>query len=369
MMERNEWPAARIVHILGGCRVVNNPGPDVELYPETLTGSRLRFQIPAYGAIYSKLAEINLSVVGTDFFSHIREVDGRIPPNWRPFHFRTTTVWPCAEVSQKWSNIGHAAYTRKLGRLWDLASRVSHQIRVCSWRLRQISEAYHEQLVARELHKDFRDGQRFEDGYTWLAYLSIQSFLVDACVLRDCLAEFTAEYYFSSSGKKPQVTSISGLLKHYLRGVDSSDPIGVLLREETADGGWLKELGCYRDLVVHSAPLAQAEQRLFAVTTSIQCANLGRVPTIRCPLPDQPDHIAARRSRGDLYQDFSRQFAAFTKAALGDIPSKDGLAYTHEVLGKLVDLALLLSDKAPVPPEMPIFDESNLRGPVRIEHE
>src|SRR5438105_3706009 len=87
-----------------------------------------------------------------------------------------------------WRQIAHAAFKAKRGRLWDSASRIAHQLRVCGWRLRQVSEAYRDQLWARSDGK-FAAGQHFQDQFTWLVYLAIQSFLLDACILRDYIAE------------------------------------------------------------------------------------------------------------------------------------------------------------------------------------
>ena len=108
--------------------------------------------------------------------------------------------------------------------LWDTASRIGHQLRVCDWRLREISEAYSTQLLARLKRKDFKIGTRFEDGFTWLTYLSLQSFLVDACILRDYLSEFAAEYIYKPMidlGNQ-RITAMGALKKKVLNKI--SDP-------------------------------------------------------------------------------------------------------------------------------------------------
>jgi hypothetical protein len=146
----------------------NNPGPTVDLLPIATNRKHARLGLSQYGAIYSSLQSLGLLVVGVDFYSHVLEAKGKVPPNWRPYHGSATTAWPWDETDMKWSHISHNAYKRKNGRLWDLASRISHQMRVCSWRLRQISEAYREQLFAKYDGSEFRKGQRFEDGFTWV---------------------------------------------------------------------------------------------------------------------------------------------------------------------------------------------------------
>ena len=70
-------------------------------------------------------------------------------------------------------------------------------------------------------------GKRFEDGFTKLAYIAIQSHLVDACILRDYLAEFLAGFVWppAPGGASPQTTALSGLLKRVLPGVARPDPL------------------------------------------------------------------------------------------------------------------------------------------------
>ena len=150
--------------------------------------------------------------------------------------------------------------------LWDTASRIGHQLRVCDWRLREISEAYSNQLLARLKQKDFKIGTRFEDGFTWLTYLSLQSFLVDACILRDYLSEFAAEYIYKPliDLKNQRITAMAALKKKVLNKISDPDTLTKELEMAAGENGWLTLLGNYRDLVVHSAPLAQAKVKLFS---------------------------------------------------------------------------------------------------------
>ena len=276
-------------------------------------------------------------------------------------------MWPCEEEVDTWSEIGHAAFTRNNGRLWDIASRVSHQLRVCSWRLRQISEAYSNQLNARAKSK-FQVGQRFQDAFTWLAYLAIQSFLVDACVLRDYLTEYYSLFLCPDQDLVggSSITSMGKLKKKVLNNTKSEDPITKTLQASTDDGGWLYEVGAYRDLVVHSAPLAQAQGHLFAVADEVKLGSNGALPAIRLPIPAHPQVIAKSRANGEYFEDFSKQFEIFMLAMKGDTPSADGLVYAHTVLGHLATLARQMSQKSPVPPEIPHFDESSIIGPITI---
>ncbi len=364
------WPASRIVHLAGGCRAINinNPGPTVDLLPLATNRKQVRLTIPHYGALFNSLQALGLFVVGVDFYSHALEAKGKMPPNWRPYDASNTTVWLWDETDMKWSHIGHAAHKRKNGRLWDLASRISHQTRVCSWRLRQISEAYREQLFATSSETDFQQGRRFEDGFTWLGYLSIQAFLVDACILRDYFAEFSARFVYAPYSKEGlNVTSMAGLKKHILSKTVATDAATQSLKEATGEDGWLKQLGEYRDLVVHSAPLAKAERKLWAIHEITELGDSGGfLPAVKFPIPENPSSISRVRANGDLFRDFTRQFETFAKASAGESPNRDGLAYAHDVMRRLAGLSALLVEKSPVAPEMMVFDKTNIIGEVRV---
>lgn len=366
--ENQHWPAARIVHLIGGCRAINNPGPIVSFDPYTLEGKQGQFQISKYEAIFHSLESLGVSIIGVDFYSHVLEVKGSMPPNWRSYHRIKSTSWPTEEVAQKWRNIGHAAFKQKKGKLWDIASRIGHQLRVCDWRLREISETYCNQLSAKVQMKDFKVGQKFEDGFTWLSYLSIQSFLVDACVLRDYLSEFMSEFIYSDMVELDnlKITAMGTFKKKVLNKITEPDSFTQELKQETSNDGWITLLGNYRDLVVHSAPLAQAERKLFSICEELKIIGGGVLPIIRCPIPENPARILTSRSTGSHFEDFDNQINIFIEAAKGDIPMLDGLDYANASLGNLAILSGKVAEKSPVAPQMMVFDNSNIIGEVKI---
>lgn len=365
----NNWPALRFVHLVGGCHAINEPGPSVKIGPKALNGKTVQFQLSGYGALYSalysKFETIELPIIGVDFYSHVMEIEGRTPPDWRPFHKIGASVWFCEDVTRIWSEISHSAHRKKNGRLWDLASRIKHQLRVCSWRLRQISVAYNEQLSARLKSNDFKAGQRFEDGFTWLAYLSIQAFLVDACVLRDYLAEF-ANYFVLGPKYKidEKVSTMAALKGKILNHVQASDIIVDNLKTAVEGNGWIKQLGEYRDLVVHVAPLARAEKCLFAVCRELNLTESDQLAAIACPIPDNPAEIIKSRVKGDLFSDFEHQLDTFWKATVGETSTKDGLEYAHLVTGWLSELSNLLAQESPLPPEKIVIGQTDIIGPI-----
>lgn len=369
MEQKNQhWPAARIVHLIGGCRAINNRGPIVNFDPYTLEGQQGQFKISEYGTIYHNLKLLGVGVIGVDFYSHVLEVKGSVPPNWRSYHQTKSASWPTEEVAQKWRNIGHAAFKQKNGKLWDIGSRIGHQLRVCDWRLREISEAYCNQLFAKVQLKDFKVGQRFVDGFTWLSYLSIQSFLVDACILRDYLSEFMSEFIYKDVVDlgNLKITSMGTFKKKVLNKITAPDSFTQKLKQETSNDGWITLLGNYRDIVVHSAPIAQAEKKLFSICEELKIVGGGKLTMVRCPIPENPAEILTSRSKGCHFEDFDKQFNIFVETAKGDIPIIDGLDYASAVLGNLAILSDKVAEKSPIAPQMMVFNNSNIIGEIKI---
>jgi len=365
------WPVAiRIIHLKGGARAINNPGPTVIIRPQTIDGKELKLQLKTYGSIFSNLEALGFDIIGTDFYTNDSEIEGNAPPQWQPFHRQQETVWPTTKVTQLWRQIAHASLKKEKGYLWDISSRIAHQLRVVGWRLREISEIYHLQLRSRVNRGDFEEGIMFEDRNTWFIYNALQTFLVDACILRDYMAEFAGNAIFRERYKitKKSITSISGLIENVLNKISEPDPLLIQFKVSTNNGGWIKTLGNYRNLIVHSAPLAYAEKKLFIVCRTYKIKQNTKLPAIHCPIPDDPGHIQESRAKGIHFENFSDQFDKFTKAVRGEIPSLDGIDYAHMVLRYLVDFSKMLAEESPIMPEKIVINKSDIIEPIKREH-
>jgi hypothetical protein len=192
----------------------------------------------------------------------------------------------------------------------------------------------------------------------------LQAFFAEACILRDYLAEFAAAHVYAGL-TQPGITTLAKLLP-YLRKSALSDVVTEALKTATADDGWLTLLGQYRNLVIHSAPLAMAKQRLWVWCQTHDLPRGEKLPVIRVPLPNDPAAIMARRRKTE-YEKFSAiadQFAGEADVEAGMI---DALRYSHEVLGKLGELAALLAQHSPVEPEIPVLTDEDLAGPIEWE--
>jgi len=366
-MKTDNWPkAGRIVHLLGGGRVENPIGDMAYFHPHTLSNKSAEIKLPSYGALFRGIKELGQTIVGVEFIQSESELTGEQPPEWRSYHKQSWTAWPAWELTQKWSQTSHAAFEEKEGQLWDIASRISHQLRIVSWRLKEISDAYHNQLMATHISKRFEKGNNFEDGYTQFMYMAIQSFLVDLCVLRDFLAEFAWKYeikkHFAKNGRVDSMAS----LRRQLRSTMDTPPCSLAeqIIAVLEKNSWLDRLTAYRNLIVHSAPLAQSECRLFASCSSFPMSDGQEMPAIRCPIPDEPRNVKRMRDSGKQFASFEKQKEQFYMAATGKIPSTDALQYAHEVFGKTLSLTNDLVAYSPIAPKMRVFDSSNIIGPV-----
>lgn len=368
--QNSDWKALRVFHLVGGCRAVNGFGPSVEFHPQVSGGRTATFNIESYQTIYRNLDTLGAMVIGIDYVSHTMEAAGVMPPDWRSYP-QTIAIsgTSCEEVAQRWAQIGHGAFKCQRGKLWDLARRIAHQMRVCSWRLRQLSESYRESLHARVRRADVEPGMRFSDGFSELGYLTLQTFLVDACILRDYLSEFYAEFLQETNGDRVEnITSIGGLKRRILAKTKRTDDLTKELQAATEPDGWLHTLGAYRDLVVHAAPLGHADGRLFAVAETLRLCGVEPIPCVRLPLPRNPTAVSKKRATQEQFSDFKTQWEAFLGASRDESNDTDGLQYAHSTLHQLVALARTMSEQSPVAPEMMRFDSSNIIGDIRQHH-
>lgn len=353
---RKKWPSIiRIVHIQGGIRLINETNPIVKLLNHSLDGKELSFQISDYGQLYSDIEKFNLEIIGIDFYEHNSQLTNKELPDWQPF----SKMWLHMKSSNLWSNISYGSYKAKNAKLWDLASRISYQLSLIAFRLKEISNSYNSQLLS-ILDNNYKNELKFMNSYTWFCHMSIQSCLIDICILRDYLAEYIAKFIFNS---EINITTMSGLRKKILnqKDIDESilkDPIYLELKNITDEQGWLKTLGDYRDLIIHSTPLAQAENKLFAIYKIIEI-HKKEVPTIFCPIPKNPQNIYQNRSKEYFFNDFNKLFYDYIYDDETDLKI-DGLNYCYQVVNLMAKLSLKIGMRSPIEPEMITFDKSTI---------
>jgi hypothetical protein len=342
--------------------------PQVLFDLKALDQGRVSLTLPSFGALFSRIQRCGIRVIGCDFLTTQEQANGHSPPEWRSMSLGSTSPWLCGEQGDHWSFIAHGAFNHQIGALWDIAGRISHQLRACDWRLRQLSDAYADQLRPFIGGKEFREGKRFTDGYTLLCFLALHAFLVDACVLRDYLAEFYA--WVGAHNGMPisphRITSMGTLVKR-LDAMKPTDAFGTELRAVTQPGSWLHELGAYRDLIVHVAPLAKAGNSFFAVTRIFVLSGSRQMPGIKLPLPNDPTQLSQERGSGTYFDDKSMDFARFSSVSNDHAGMRDGLEYAHDSLHRLSLLAASASTLAPVPAEIPRLTAADITDLTRVK--
>jgi hypothetical protein len=175
------------------------------------------------------------------------------------------------------------------------------------------------------------------------------------CEYRALLLTQSGENTFSS-----KITRMGSLKKHLLNKGDLSAPIDQAMNQASDPSRWLHLLGSYRDLVVHYASLAGAGHSLYALCESVPFQDQITLPSIKLPIPSDPDKIVARRVSGAHVEDPEQNYARFLNALKVPSLALDGLRYAHSALGHLATLAQALAAISPVKPEMPVLTEKDI---------
>ena len=161
---------------------------------------------------------------------------------------------------------------------------------------------------------------------------------------------------------------MAGAKKHVLDKVKSSDPLFAELLFATSKGGWLFQLGAYRDLCVHCVPLARSESRLFAVGTEIPIKGAAPLIGVSLPLPADPSAIAAERASPQRTARLAEELKLMTSATRGEASSADALLYCYSALDRLTHLATKLRKYSPVEPQMPHLTDADVIGDIKVRY-
>ena len=178
----------------------------------------------------------------------------------------------------------------------------------------------------------------------------------ESCILRDYLSELV--YNFSRSGElkdqKKEITTAGGLLKLLRNKSDLTDLEAEFLNIMGSDG-WLKELGDYRDLVMHSAPISMVNHKLYCIKEVVNLPSDKVVQAVRFPIPRDPGALYKERSRREDFDRYVRQFELIAKAALEAYGKYDCLQYAHKATNLLSNLALSCASLSPYKPMVQKF--------------
>ena len=355
-----EWPPViRVAHLLGGSRAISEPGGKMTILPPTPDKGSANCSLPNYRSFLPALTQEGLTPIGVEYYESQDVADGLYPPRWvsiNQFSRKNND-----SNIQIWRNIVNSAHDNKDYKCVDITSRVSFQLKAVETRLRDISESYNRELNAIIEIGDFNEGCSTESRNTFQIGLSIHSFLADACTLRDYLAEYLSLYKY-----KPDfvITAHAGLFNKVLKKIDEEDSLTkwLLSASDTVSGGWLAQLSAYRDLAIHSVPLAYAGRK-SQVFQRYRKFGGGELPNIFYPLPDNPIKIAYERSKNiqdSSYEEYWNRLYSIEEGIDKMFTLQDALEYCWSVNSYLSSYATECAKLAPYEPKMFEFNESNV---------
>lgn len=358
---KENWPyCGRTVHLNGGLIASIEPQSDIlALWPKTRDKKILEIKIDTFEQLYSALKKYNLDIIGIEFITHHSEFTGEAPTQFRGYT-NQHKVWSNWDSFQLWGGVSLSSFKHKNGLNYDLSNRIRFQLSTINNRLKNLSISYQRQLNALILKNEFKAGQRFKDGYTDIVYQEFHSFLFDCGILRDNLCEYI--YNFSDNGRFKEtgneITTASGLFKILKKASDLSEfeqSVKVAMNKD----GWLHELGSYRDLVMHSAPINLTNHHLFAIHEPIKLPHGKEILSVRFPLPANPSKLYSQRCKRTDFDKYIEEFNELSRISLEDRGMYDCLEYAHKVYGLLSNLSLQLINESPVTPMRQTFIHSD----------
>ena len=219
----------------------------------------------------------------------------------------------------------------------ESARSVAFALRATAARLRDVSAEYQNQNRFATLHNK-QPGGKFANLELFDLFLALHSLLVEACSARDYLARFIAQRIIGIN----KVDSMTKLLDR-LKNNHQSGIVIDALREASEKGGsgsWLAQLGQYRNMIVHQAPIAGINESRFLSLDNIP---LGKSTflAVRYRIPQDPGDVANSH----------------------DV---DALVHFRQLLLRLFDFARLIGSHSGVTPATTTIHEADLL-PLPIE--
>ena len=355
MVEQQWYDVVREVHLVGGLRAINNPGPDV-IIPLDSKSSRPTFSIDTYHDLPWALRSLGLDVIGTEYYETPEQVKGYYPSTWYPFDADKENANAAFRAEETWPKLANAAFQIGNTELMDVCSRIAFEVKACNKRLRQLSEAYNVELWSLCEQQKFSPG-RVETLNSFSIYLEAHDLLRELCTLRDYLAEFVANFVLASSlNSKNRIRLMNSLRKQVCKVGTEISPIAAEICTITneQEDGWLARLSAYRDLVVHYVPLGQATTREFVVQRFLPSSKIGDLPSIYFPMPSDPYALEKVRSKGSPFQTIAEWLEASSQS---NTSAPDALEYCSHSVGNMMALACKIAAESPIKPQTPTFIE------------
>ncbi len=343
-MSKNQWyPVRRLVHLNGGLKAINNPGAKVSLAPSTIDLKTAQFNLPTYKSLLAILNSLKFKIIGVDYYSHPEQISGIYPPEWYSYGRLMTASNLIKDPALSWSNIAFQAERERKYHLADISRRIRFQLKACEVRLRDISQAYNQELTSICRKCDFNDGNHFKSLNTFDIYLAIHSYLYESCSLRNYFAEYISLFVFKNY-PDVNIFTMANLRKKILKSEYTSDDFANKLYQATdPKTGWIAKLGHYRDLIVHYVPLPQASNYSYLLQKSVNIDMDKKLPSIMLPLPDNPLEIMGIRNNNSHLTSKEKDQEEFIEKIkqnlMESLNQTDALEYCSYSMEKLMELS------------------------------
>lgn len=268
----------RIIHLLGGLRAYSAPGQPVKVGQQNLT--YFQFENVDYSMLYQVLSKIGLTPIGVEFVEMQEQISGVHPAN---FEVLSPTGFENMASRREWTNVATANVREATNHPHvNLARRISTYQRLLSWRLLQISEAYHRMSyeVRTEVERNPTVGKYgFENQWTWELQTTIHGFLSDAATLRDVLAE--AVWKLLVRDEQHDVLTMGSLMK---KAKNHEDSFVQNFINQGKDCGWLGSLTDIRNETTHVVPLKGLHETFYCFMRETPIQDSSPVMSMHCPL-------------------------------------------------------------------------------------
>jgi hypothetical protein len=355
-------PALRVIHLAGGLRAFDLGDDEVRVGPD-YEWSLLQFPTQPYAQTFTALRGIGLRTIGVDFIAHRTTAVLRDPPDFQAFSL--VGGFAGLDGERAWSQVKNVREQRS-PEVVDTAARFSTYHRLLNLRLRELSAAYNNCLLAKltDMDGSYRrptDRTLFANGHLVNVEAAIHAFLADAAGLRDLIAE--AVWRLVLREPAPDVTTLATLLKRTRTRADTP-PLLSEIRTAGSVGGWLKAMTELRNAITHVAPLANSHE-LHSMQVRLQPLQGGSVPIVHYPLTTADgglrprpsfvdfDETAQLKARFDEYDEFVNQ-------------SGDALIYASETFDRLVSLATRVRLAAGLKHQLLTITDADIIGPVQF---
>jgi len=360
------WPRlSRSARLEGGIEALCAAGsPRVDLMLGQNQPSAF-FEISEYAHFFGSFDAAGLRMIGVEFVDSLDELNGTYPPTWRAWGQKEG--WIAWEARQNASSAAHNLLDADLMNERDICLRVADQLRISEYRLANLWRAYAKVLRSVRVKNSEEIGCQFSNGWLDLVALEVHSLFHDLGSLRDYIVELISvgvlHHQFSGRWR-----SAGKFVEKYKQFQGSSELADELFHECTVDDlGSLKQLGDYRDLITHSAPIQCSDSLFNAHLIEIEAFGAS-LPAINVYLPQEVVEIRRRRAKG-LFPRSKAEWGEELKANWGSKGAReyDCLRYAHTIsmkMAKIVDRAI---DQAGYDVSISVIRDSDLAGPIKVK--